>query len=73
MSPTYGRRPQRRRDVTMWWLVGIGGLFLYLLVLFTLGLSTLRKGHGWMFFFGLFFPVFWLIGAFMEPTRTEYA
>ena len=73
MSPNCGRRPQRRRDVTMWWLVGIGGLFLYLLVLFTLGLSTLRKGHWVMFILGIFFPLFWLIGAFMEPTRTEYA
>ena len=22
-----------------------------------------------MFFFGIFFPLLWLIGAFMEPTR----
>ncbi len=26
-----------------------------------------------MFFFGCFFPVFWLIGAFMTPTSQEYA
>ena len=57
----------------MWWLVGIGGLFIYLLVLFTLGMTTLRNGHGWMFFFGLFFPLFWLFGAFMQPTSREYA
>ena len=57
----------------MWWFIGIGGLFLYLLVLFTLGFSTLRKGHGWMFVFGCFFPVFWLIGAFMTPVDQEYA
>ena len=26
-----------------------------------------------MFFFGCFFPLFWLIGAFMTPTSQEYA
>ena len=51
----------------MWWFVGIGGVVLYLIVLWTLGLSTLKNGHGWMFFFGFFFPLFWLIGAFMAP------
>jgi hypothetical protein len=56
----------------MWWGIGIG-VFLYLVVLFTLGLTTLRKGHGWMFFFGIFFPLLWLIGAFMQPARREYA
>ena len=38
----------------MWWGIGIGGVFLYVLVAFTLGLMTLRNGHGWMFFFGIF-------------------
>ena len=53
----------------MWWGIGIGGVFLYLLVLFTLGFTTLRNGHGWIFFFGIFMPLFWLIGAFIEPTE----
>ena len=57
----------------MVWAFGIGGLFLYLLVLFTLGFSTLRNGHGWMFFFGIFFPLLWLIGAFMAPPSRGYA
>ena len=57
----------------MWWFVGFGGLFLYLLVLFTLGFSTLRKGHSWLFVLGCFFPFLWLIGAFMSPTNQEYA
>ena len=56
----------------MWWAIGIGGI-VYLTILFTLGLTTLRNGHGWMFFFGIFFPVFWVIGAFMEPTRAATA
>lgn len=52
----------------MWWGIGIGGAILYLILLVTLGLMTLRKGHGWMFFFGIFFPLLWLIGALMAPT-----
>jgi hypothetical protein len=56
----------------MWWGIGFGA-FLYLFALLTLGFNTLRKGHGWMFFFGIFFPLLWLIGAFMPPTRTQTA
>ena len=51
----------------MWWAIGFGGL-LYLILVFTLGLMTIRNGHGWMFFFGIFFPLLWIIGAFMQPT-----
>ena len=51
----------------MWWAIGIGGAVLYLIVAFTLGLMTLRNGHGWMFFFGLFFPILWIFGALMGP------
>jgi hypothetical protein len=51
----------------MWWGIGIGAGILYLLVAVTLGVMTLRNGHGWMFFFGIFFPVLWIIGAFMRP------
>jgi hypothetical protein len=29
----------------MWWGIGFGGGILYLLLLFTLGFMTLRKGH----------------------------
>ena len=51
----------------MWWGIGFGGL-LYLVLLITLGVMTLRNGHGWMFFFGIFLPIFWIIGAVMPPT-----
>jgi hypothetical protein len=51
----------------MWWGIGIGGGILYLVLLVTLGIMTIRKGHGWMFFFGIFLPIFWLIGAVMQP------
>ncbi len=48
----------------IWLLLGI----IYFVVLVTLGLSTLRKGHFFLFFVGIFFPLLWLIGAFIAPT-----
>ena len=57
----------------MWWGIGFGGFFLYLLFLIFLGMRTLRNGHGWMFFFGIFFPLLWLFGAFMQPARPQAA
>ena len=54
----------------MWWGIGIGAAFLYFLIAFTLGLMTLRNGHGWMFFLGIFFPILWIVGAFMKPPET---
>ena len=50
----------------MWWAIGIGGI-VYVILVVTLGLATLRNGHGWMFFFGIFFPLLWVVGAFMRP------
>jgi hypothetical protein len=61
------------REITMWWGIGFGGLFLYLIILFTLGLMTLRKGHWVMFIIGIFFPLLWLIGAVIPPTTAEAA
>ena len=55
------------KEVSMWWGIGFGGFFLYLLLLIFLGVRTLRNGHGWMFFFGIFFPLLWVFGAFMRP------
>ena len=57
----------------MWYGIGIGAVVLYLILLFTLGIMTLRNQHGWMFFFGLFFPLLWLIGAFLKPQREGLA
>jgi hypothetical protein len=42
--------------------------FIYLVLIVTLGLMSIRKGHWVMFIIGLFLPIFWLIGALM-PTR----
>jgi hypothetical protein len=57
----------------VWWGIGFGGLFLYLIILFSLGLMTLRKGHWVMFIIGIFFPLLWLIGAVIPPTTAEAA
>jgi hypothetical protein len=51
----------------MGWVLG-GGI-LYLVLIVTLGLLTVRKGHWAMFLFGLVLPVFWVIGAIMRPVR----
>jgi hypothetical protein len=46
-----------------------GGLaVIYVVLLITLGVLSLRKGHWVMFIIGLFFPLFWLIGALLPPT-----
>jgi hypothetical protein len=50
-------------DVFLWIAFGA----LYLVCLFVLGLTTLRKGHTAMFWIGIFFPILWLIGAVIAP------
>jgi hypothetical protein len=47
--------------------IGLGVLYIVLLV--TLGLMALRKGHWVMFILGIFLPIFWLIGAMIGPTE----
>jgi hypothetical protein len=49
----------------MGWILGI----IYFVLMVTLGLISLRKGHWVMFIVGLFIPLFWLIGALMPPRR----
>src|SRR5438552_7807148 len=61
-------RGRARKGAIMWWGIGFGGFFLYLVLVFTLGLMTLRNGHGVMFFLGIFFPILWIFGALMRPT-----
>ena len=43
---------------------------LYLVLLITLGIMTLRKGHWVMFLIGIIFPILWLIGAVIPARRT---
>jgi ABC-type multidrug transport system permease subunit len=44
----------------------IGGI-VYFILLVTLGVITIRKGHWVMFVIGIFIPLFWIIGALMPP------
>jgi hypothetical protein len=48
----------------LWILLAV----LYLTALFLLGLTTLRKGHTALFWFGIILPVLWIAGALMAPT-----
>jgi hypothetical protein len=48
----------------------IGGGILYLVLIVTIGVMCIRKGHWVMFIIGLFIPLFWLIGAIMPPVRS---
>ena len=45
--------------------IGLG--ILYVILLVTLGVTTFRKGHWVMGIIGFVFPLFWLIGALMQP------
>ena len=56
----------------MWWGIGFGAA-LYLVLLFTCGFITLRKGHWVIFIFGIFLPLFWFIGAVIPPTHARPA
>ena len=47
----------------------IGLAILYFVLLISLGVMSLRKGHWVMFILGIFLPLFWLIGAIMAPAR----
>lgn len=48
-------------------VIGLSAL-LYVVLLITLGVTSIRHGHWIMFIVGIFLPLFWLIGALMPPT-----
>jgi hypothetical protein len=48
----------------VWFVLGV----VYLTALIVLGLATLRKGHTALFWFGIFLPILWIVGALMAPT-----
>jgi hypothetical protein len=52
-----------------WMLLAV----LYLALLFSLGLATLRRGHYVLVFVGIIFPVLWIIGALLGPTPSAVA
>ena len=51
-------------STVLWFLLAM----LYLTALVVLGLTTLRKGHTVLFWFGILLPFLWIIGALMAPT-----
>ena len=55
--------------MVLWILLGA----LYLTLFFLLGLATLRKGHYFLFFVGIIFPVLSIIGALLGPARRAEA
>ena len=42
---------------------------IYVVLLVTLGIMSIRKGHWIMFIIGLFLPIFWIIGALLPRKR----
>jgi hypothetical protein len=55
-------------DVTSGGFIGLWAV-LYLILLVTLGILSIRKGHWIMFLIGFFLPIFWLIGALLPRRR----
>jgi hypothetical protein len=49
-------------------IVLIAGIYLILLI--TLGIMSIRKGHWVMFIIGIFLPLFWIIGALMPAKNS---
>jgi ABC-type multidrug transport system permease subunit len=52
----------------MWYAIGGFGALLYLALIITLGVATIRNGHWFLFILGIFLPIFWIIGALMRPS-----
>jgi hypothetical protein len=57
--------PNKENELTFLWIVLV---VLYIALWVTLGMTTLRKGHTALFWFGIIFPVLWIVGAIMQPT-----
>jgi choline-glycine betaine transporter len=64
------QRERSARRIEMVWIIG-GGI-IYLILVLTLGVMSIRKGHWVMFIIGFFLPFFWLIGALMPSRRLAY-
>jgi hypothetical protein len=50
---------------TLLWLLLV---VVYITCFVILGLATFRKGHYFLFWVGIIFPLLWIIGALMAPT-----
>jgi hypothetical protein len=66
-----GRLDEREHKMgpVVWLLVAA----VYLMLFVTLALTTLHKGHFILFWVGIIFPVLWIIGAIMAPSRRAEA
>ena len=64
------RHKEAAKEIEMVWV--IGGAILYFVLIVTLGVMTIRKGHWVIFVIGIFLPFFWLIGAVMPSRRAAY-
>lgn len=42
---------------------------IYIVLMITLGILAIRKGHWIMFIIGFFIPLFWFIGALLPRRR----
>lgn len=50
----------------LWWYGGLLGL-LYLILLITAGVLTIRNGRWVLFILGIIFPLLWIVGAILSP------
>jgi hypothetical protein len=55
-------------DPTLAYL-GVFLFFVYVVLLFTAGLTTFRKGHTILGIVGVVLPVLWLVGAMLPPKK----
>ncbi len=71
-SEIVARRQRERsaRRIEMVWAISAG--IIYFILVITLGVMSIRKGHWVMFIIGFFLPFFWLIGALMPSRRLAY-
>jgi hypothetical protein len=51
----------------MWYAFGGLAVILYLVLIITLGMATLRNGRMGLFILGIFFPILWIFGALSGP------
>jgi hypothetical protein len=63
----------RKKGADMWWWVGGSLAVIWVIVFFMFAFTALAKGHWVMFIIGFFLPIFWIIGALIEPTPRAVA
>jgi len=53
----------------MWYVFGGFAALIYVVLMITLGVATIRNGHWVLFILGIFLPIFWIIGGLMRPAE----